>query len=239
MGTVSEPRTPRSETCNLMDVPRARHASWTMRTGVGNKALTCDNKNGRRGAGNTTDGLTHLLDYTERQAAMKATRKRGIDPATTAPQGLTPELKATYDAWPPRFRTKVRLSASCWEWTACKDASGYGRYGTTRARGTQAAHRMALELTYGTPPDAGMHVDHLCRNTSCVRPDHLEIVTQAENIRRGAAANAAGWCRAGLHEWIPENITTENDGSHRCRPCAAQKELRRTERRRAAREVAG
>lgn len=149
---------------------------------------------------------------------MKATRKRGLDPAPQAPTGLTPELKTIFDSWPERFRSKVDLSAGCWNWTACRTAAGYGRYGTTRARGTQAAHRMSIELTTGTPPPPRMHVDHLCRNPSCVRPDHLEVVEHGENIRRGAPGNSSGWCRSGRHEWIPENIITEADG-RRCHPC--------------------
>lgn len=28
-------------------------------------------------------------------------------------------------------------------------------------------------------------IDHLCRNRSCINPDHLEAVTNEENIRRG------------------------------------------------------
>lgn len=38
----------------------------------------------------------------------------------------------------------------------------------------------------GPIPD-GLQLDHLCRNPSCVNPAHLEIVTGAENIRRGKA----------------------------------------------------
>jgi len=37
----------------------------------------------------------------------------------------------------------------------------------------------------GPIPD-GLHLDHLCANPPCVRPDHLEPVTQAENNRRAA-----------------------------------------------------
>jgi hypothetical protein len=33
----------------------------------------------------------------------------------------------------------------------------------------------------------GMHLDYLCRNTQCVNPKHLEIVTPKENTRRGKA----------------------------------------------------
>lgn len=39
------------------------------------RPLTCENENGPRGAGNTTGGLTHSLDYTEEGLAMKATPK--------------------------------------------------------------------------------------------------------------------------------------------------------------------
>lgn len=30
-----------------------------------------------------------------------------------------------------------------------------------------------------------MELDHLCRNRICVNPDHLELVTHAQNLRRG------------------------------------------------------
>ena len=38
------------------------------------------------------------------------------------------------------------------------------------------------------PIPAGMVIDHLCRNRNCVRPDHLEVVTPAQNTRRGVPA---------------------------------------------------
>jgi len=54
---------------------------------------------------------------------------------------------------------------------------GYGRYLK------QSAHRLWYERRYGPIPE-GMEIDHLCRNTSCVNPDHLEAVTPVENKRR-------------------------------------------------------
>lgn len=52
------------------------------------------------------------------------------------------------------------------------------------------AHRYAYELAYG-PIAEGLVIDHLCRNKPCVRPDHLEAVTNAENIRRGKNAKVS------------------------------------------------
>ena len=214
------------ERCKQRPTPGAtswmtRHRAHPMdaRVRVAIPGLTCENRDEAAPRANGIRPLTHSSDLSRERLGMNPTRKRGIDPAPTAPHGLTPELKAIYDAWPSRFRTKVTLGAGCWEWTASKDKHGYGRYGIGgRARGTIMAHRAALELT-GTPAPKGTPVDHLCRNPSCVRPDHLEVVPQRINVQRGAAANASGWCRSGRHEWTPSNVLTEQDGTQRCRPC--------------------
>jgi hypothetical protein len=71
----------------------------------------------------------------------------------------------------------------CWIWQRAKDQNGYGMIGANGKR----AHRAYYEANKG-PISEGMQLDHLCRNHSCVNPDHLEPVTNSENQRRGAKA---------------------------------------------------
>lgn len=87
-----------------------------------------------------------------------------------------------------RFWSKVDKSGDCWNWTAYIMPFGYGQFG--RGPGTVLAHRFAYEITKGEIP-ADKEVDHVCFNRSCVRPDHLRLVTRKQNSehRRGALRN--------------------------------------------------
>ena len=74
----------------------------------------------------------------------------------------------------------------CLRWTGGHSSSGYGRVDIQGKR--IAVHRVAYELWVGPIPP-GFEVDHVrdrgCRFRDCIRPDHLEPVTQLENLRRG------------------------------------------------------
>lgn len=110
----------------------------------------------------------------------------------------------------------------CWEWTAFTDEKGYGRI--NNRSGTTYAHRVVYEGLVGPIPE-GLEIDHLCRNRSCVKPDHLEPVTHAENNRRGYATFIAAakqlaktHCKRG-HEFTDENTAYTKENWRRCRTC--------------------
>jgi hypothetical protein len=79
------------------------------------------------------------------------------------------------------FWSRVVISDGCWEWIGKTDGEGYGRFGAS-----SRAHRYSYENSVGLIPP-GLVLDHLCLNPICVRPDHLEAVTIAENTFRGNA----------------------------------------------------
>lgn len=90
-----------------------------------------------------------------------------------------------------RFWMKVDKSGECWVWVGSRDRKGYGK-----ANGG-LAHRFSYEFANGPIPQ-GLFVDHICHNTSCVRPGHLRLATPGENgqnrnrARRGSRSGVRG-----------------------------------------------
>lgn len=109
----------------------------------------------------------------------------------------------------------------CWVWTAATiEEYGYFWLDGDNVR----AHRVSCEWERGPIPE-GLVVDHLCRNHSCVRPSHLEAVTEQENILRGtgpSAENAAKTHCIHGHAFTPENTKMTPRGGRHCRTCARE-----------------
>lgn len=93
----------------------------------------------------------------------------------------------------PYFWSLVKKASgdSCWEWLGGKDGKGYARVWRNGRR--QGAHRVSYEITTGKIPD-GLQVCHRCDNKMCVRPSHLFVGTQGDNMQ--------DWTRKGKNSLV-------------------------------------
>lgn len=132
---------------------------------------------------------------------------------------------------PEHILRKVQIVAGeCWSWTGGTNPKGYGRVSLKGGK-NMFVHRMFYEAEKGTIGD-GLVIDHLCRNRRCCNPDHLEAVTNAENVRRGRTGKwqiRESRCPRG-HEFTPENTIQNSNGSRRCRTCNRISDLERSRR---------
>ena len=132
-----------------------------------------------------------------------------------------------------RAITTVREPSGCWRLVKNINKGGpsplvesnhrYGYIRMCRSENRNAsAHRVLYERWIG-PIQAGMTIDHLCRNTSCVNPGHMEVVTQSENSSRAPIwSSAKTHCIRG-HEFTEANTRLEvgkiGKMNRRCRAC--------------------
>ena len=115
-----------------------------------------------------------------------------------------------------QIKIKVDLLDGCWLWTAGLFQSGYAQISIKNK--TYRAHRISYEFWKGKIPE-GLVIDHLCRNKSCINPNHLEAVTPSVNVKRGITIRIPKThCKQG-HLYNKENTYIEPNGHRHCRIC--------------------
>ncbi len=138
-----------------------------------------------------------------------------------------------------RFWSKVDKTDTCWLWQAFR-APGQHNYGQFSVNNRNIlAHCFAYEALVGPIPD-GLEIDHLCRNPPCVKPEHLEAVSHAENVRRGDSKLISGRRAAvrthclNSHVFSGTNLYVSPQGKRFCRSCRREAGARRRSRNRKA-----
>ncbi len=91
-----------------------------------------------------------------------------------------------------RFNRRVKKTKTCWLWTGGTFhlRGGYGKVQINKK--ARRTNRVAWELHHGKPVPEGTVVRHKCDNPLCVRPEHLELGTQGDNIRDRVARGREG-----------------------------------------------
>jgi hypothetical protein len=137
------------------------------------------------------------------------------EPGPSLPAALADKL------WP-------NAVTGCWEWIGARDSRGYGNV-RVAGRRVRKAHCVVYEALRGPIP-LGLECDHTCRVHWCVNPAHLEVVTHAENVRRGAGRWVPGArqrakrrCPRG-HAYTKANTYVQpSNGGRACRTCARER----------------
>lgn len=109
-------------------------------------------------------------------------RKHG-DPNVVLPHTKPPlNSRPKRDRWEAKIRHADHTTDDCCVWTGARSSFGYGQLRTGQRGLIEMAHRLAWQFENGPIPD-GLSILHTCDNPPCVRPSHLFLGTQLDNMR--------------------------------------------------------
>jgi hypothetical protein len=119
-----------------------------------------------------------------------------------------------------RLADNIIVTGFCWLWTGCLNERGYGDFRLVDRM--ERAHRAVYRYLMDTNPPEELVANHLCKVRNCVNPDHIEFVTQRENVLYSyspAGINARKThCKRG-HELAGDNLYIKPTGSRICKTC--------------------
>lgn len=112
-------------------------------------------------------------------------------------------------------------NSGCVLWLGALNKDGYSNF-SFRGR-SDLGHRASYILHRGEIPD-DREIDHTCRVRCCVNPDHLELVTRAQNLARSPLClpnrRAAQTHCVNGHLFDEVNTYLDpNNGKRVCRTC--------------------
>lgn len=146
---------------------------------------------------------------------------RGLD--------LETPLRSRHRTVLDRISSLFVVGDECWEWTGSKNPHGYGKFEN------RGAHAVVYEILVGPVPP-GLELDHKCHSENescpggrscphraCVRPSHLQPISQEQNILQSRTALAAinarkTECIHG-HSFDQENTYYQKRNGHLHRGC--------------------
>lgn len=112
-----------------------------------------------------------------------------------------------HSTWKSKGPQWVANESGCWIWQRHFNNQGYGSgsFGRLGYTGQQLAHRVLYAQRYGPIPDTVV-LDHRCHSEDsscpggldcphrqCVNPEHLEPVTQLENVHRATCTKISDY----------------------------------------------
>src|SRR5712692_8182930 len=119
-----------------------------------------------------------------------------------------------------RFFEKIEINDNnCWVLKASDNLQVYGQFYYNGK--TILAHRFSFEY-FKEKIEPNNVIDHICKNTLCVNPNHLEQVTTRENVMRGMGVTSINdkktHCSRG-HLLEGENVYSYGKNYRQCMTC--------------------